>query len=259
MKLTLLIPCCLLLECSALVAPSKPVPAKQDVKTAPKTEAPKAPAAPQQKHARLDVGFASFEKTMLDHISKGIQSGPWSKDVQEACKVNATSALSQGLKAQLAALKQSIGKTWMSLPEDEQKDAYVSQLRLSYEPTFNDTIGTIETHLSRTLKRIHVHSSKPPSKDKLVEECESSIVSNIVDERCYDKGGDQHLKKVKSFLEIKNGAKQKFCMPSVLEAMTRRLHDSQGLIGMTMQFEAKSMSVSVSPSSINDLVASVSR
>jgi len=284
MKLKLFATCCLLLEGYSYVhaVPDKPSPssAKQlqrvekaakplptaasDSKSAAKAaqtgQNANGTAPPAQHRARLDVGFASFKKSMMDRILLSIrnatESSHWDSKLQLACKDNVSQALSQGLKAQLAALKQSIGKTWMSLPEDEQKDAYVSQLRASYEPVFSDTVATIDSHLQRSLKHLQIHSAhqKPLSQDVLLARCSSAIVGNILEERCYDLGGEQHLKKVNSFLEIKGNAPRKFCMPSVFEAMARRLHDSQGLIGMTMQFESKSMSLQAAPTAVNDIV-----
>jgi len=225
-----------------------------------------APAAPPPKRARLDVGFASFEKDMMDQILVSIRNGTannhWSNELQMACKNNVTEALSQGLKSQLAPLKQTIGKTWMSLPEDEQKNGYVDQLRSAYEPVFKDVMGTIGSHLERSLKRLQTHaytgSKKALSQDQLIAECASSITGNLIMERCYDVGGEQHMKKVSSFLEVKKGdAPKNFCMKSVIEALITRLKDSQGLIGMTMQFEAKSETLSASPTAIDDLVKSV--
>jgi len=224
-----------------------------------------APSTPP-KRARLDVGFASFEKNMMDQIlvsiRKGTENNHWSNELQMACKNNVTDALSQGLKSQLASLKQTIGKTWMSLPEDEQKNGYVDQLRSAYEPVFKDVMGTIGSHLERSLKRLQTHaytgSKKALSQDQLIAECASSITGNLIMERCYDVGGEQHMKKVSSFLELKKGdAPKNFCMKSVMEALVTRLKDSQGLIGMTMQFEAKSQTLSAAPSAIDDLVKSV--
>lgn len=221
-----------------------------------------APPAPPQKHARLDVGFASFEKSMLDRVvaamHKSIDSAHMTTEIESACKDNVTQELSRGLKSQLASLKQGIGKTWMSLPADEQKDGYVAQLRLAFEPVFNETVATIDSHLQRSLKHLQVHSVHK-KQDDLLAQCETSIAGNILNERCYDVGGEQHIKKVKSFLEVPVAAPRNFCMPSVFEAMLRRLHDSQGLIGMTMQFEAKSMSLQPAPGALDDIVNAASR
>lgn len=227
-----------------------------------------ASAAPVQKRAKLDVGFASFEKGMMDHIfatiQKATQASHWSPKLQLGCKNNVTQELSQGLKSQLLPLKQSIGKTWMSLPEDDSKNAYVEQLRSSYEPVFQDVTKTIDSHLERSLKRLAVPLRKPLSEDALMKQCSSTIISNILEEHCYDLGGE-HSKKVAtppkkgSFLQQADAAAPKnFCMPSVVEAMIRRLKDSQGLIGMTMQFEAKSMSVLPAAGALDSIVQQAS-
>jgi hypothetical protein len=262
--------CCLLVEGFVAAAPTlklEPSPSKAaqnaSTKASNKDDAPPAAAQPV-KRARLDVGFASFEKNMMQQILVSIQNatvnGHWTPQLQVACKDNVSQALSQGLKSQLASLKQGIGKTWMALPEDEQKNAYVDQLRSSYEPVFKDTLDTIGSHLIRSLKRVQVpfNPRKKVSDGELLAGCESSIVGNILNERCYDIGGASHQKKVNSFLELKGtGAPKNFCMPSVFEAMNRRLKDSQGLIGMTMQFEAKSLTLSAAPSAVDDIVQQV--
>lgn len=249
-------------KASAPVAKPVEASAKQSAAVPQKDAAIAATPAPHR--ARLDVGFASFEKTMLEHVVAKMQAASanahWTSQVQAACKDNVTKSLSQGLKSQLAALKQSIGKTWMALPEDDQKNAYVEQLKSAYEPVFSDAVSTIDSHLNRTLSHVYLRYShkKEVSQDELVSQCETSINANILDERCYDIAGQQHLKKVSSFLEIKGASPKKFCMPSLFEAMVRRLHDSQGLIGMTMQFESKSLSLSAPPAAIDNLVKQVS-
>jgi hypothetical protein len=218
---------------------------------------------PLQHHAKLDVGFASFEKSVLEQISSKMQASlenlQWTKKVEAACMDNVTQELSKGLKSQVLPIKQSIGKTWMALPEDDQKDTYVSQLRSSYESVFADTTKTIAGHLDRSLthlQNLQVHSlhKKKFSDDELLTQCKDTIASNLLNERCYDVGGEQHLKNAKSFLQVDGTTKSRFCMPSVLEAMVRRLHDSEGLIGMTMQFEAKSMALQPAPGAIDDIV-----
>lgn len=224
-------------------------------------------AEPPVKRAKLDVGFASFEKSMMEEVltsirkaTEGDKATDWTQKLQLACKDNVSQSLSQGLKSVLAPLKQTIGKTWMSLPEDEQKNNYVDTLRSAFDGVFKDVMGTIDVHLQRSLQRLKIHpASRKPSQDELIAECATSITGNMINERCYDIGGGQHLKKVSSFLEVpkKTVAPKNFCMPSVLEALVRRLVDSQGLIGMTMQFESKSLSLSAAPSAIDDIVNSV--
>lgn len=222
-------------------------------------------AKPQVKRARLDVGFASFEKDMMEQvlasIRKATDSDHWTQQLQLGCKDNVSQSVSQGLKSVLAPLKLTIGKTWMSLPEDEQKNNYVDTLRSAFDGVFKDVMGTIDTHLQRSLQRLKIHpAGRKVTQDELMAECATSITGNIVSERCYDIGGGQHMKKVSSFLEVpkKASVPKNFCMPSVLEALARRLVDSQGLIGMTMQFESKSLSLSAAPSAIDDIVKQAS-
>lgn len=249
------------------------------------TATPATVAAPAPKRAKLDVGFASFETGMMDQIlvsmKKATESGHWSEKFQLGCRANATEQLSQGLKSQLLPLKQSIGKTWMSLPDDDSKNAYVAQLRSSYEPVFKDITATIDSHLQRTFKRLVTPSKykKALSQDELLAECSSSILGNIINEHCYDLGGD-HVKKTSaaakkpsSFLQISEvlgdseeesafvqdrDPKKNFCMKSVTETMISRLKDSQGLIGMTMQFEAKSMALQPAAGALDGIMNAAS-
>jgi hypothetical protein len=219
--------------------------------------------APSSHHARLDVGFLSFEKRMLEsvkmNLDKATAGAPWTKQVRTACMENATNSLSQGLKSQLRPLKQSIGKTWMALPEEEERNAYVKQLSAAYASDFKDSLETIESHLQRSFHHLglRLKGKVKASADELLSRCEDSISGNLMSERCYDINGGQHPKTTKtalSFLQSNSISRQKFCMPSVFEALAHRLKDVQGLIGMTMQFESKSMSLQTTPSAVNDIV-----
>lgn len=212
------------------------------------------------KRTKVDVGFASFEKSMmgqiLSSISNATAKSQWSKQLQVACKENVTKVLTEGLNLQVKPLKMSIGKTWMSLAEDEEKNNYVATLKSAYDPIFEDIMKTIDDHLQRSLKNLQVHLShqkKVSSQDELLAQCSSAVVGNILNERCYDIGGAQHEKKpTVSFLEITKP--HNFCMPSVFEALVRRLKDSQGLIGMTMQFESKSASLQPSTGGLDAIL-----
>jgi hypothetical protein len=215
--------------------------------------------------ARVDVGFATFEKEMLVIVSKSFQNTTidtlWTDHLRKQCMENVSSSLSEGLKFQLKPLKMLIGKTWMSLPEEESRDAYVSQLKAAYGSDLKDCLQTVESHLQRSFRHLglgaHSTRARKASPEELLSRCETSVAGNLMSERCYDVSGEQSLKKAHSFLQIKSEGQNKFCMPSVFEALAHRLHDSQGLIGMTMQFETKSMALQTTPSAVNDIVQQV--
>jgi hypothetical protein len=224
------------------------------------TSAAAVASAPQ--HARLDVGFASFEKEITDLVSvsfmNATNAGSWTDSVRKACMENVSQSFSAGLKTQLKPIKALIGKTWMSLPEEDQRDAYVAQLKASYASDFKDSLQTIETHLKRSFRHLssalHTGGKRATTPEQLLSRCETEMAGNLMVERCYDKSGEQTLKATHSFLQLNMEAQNKFCMPSVFEALAHRLHDSEGLIGMTMQFESKSLALSTAPSAINDIV-----
>merc|ERR1719491_1983119 len=94
---------------------------------------------------------------VLTSIRKATDSDHWTQKLQLTCKDNVSQSLSQGLKSVLAPLKLTIGKTWMSLPEDEQKNNYVDTLRSSFDGVFKDVMGTIDVHLQRSLQRLKIH------------------------------------------------------------------------------------------------------
>jgi len=217
-------------------------------------------AAVPVKRTKVDVGFASFEKSMtaqlLSSISNATDKSKWTKQLQDACREKVSKMLTEGLNLQVKPLKMSIGKTWMSLAEDEEKNNYVATLKEAYDPIFHDIMGTIDDHMQRSLKNLQMHLShqkKKPTQDELLTQCSSAISDNILNERCYDIGGAQHSKKpTVSFLEVTKP--HNFCMPSVFEALVRRLKDSQGLIGMTMQFESKSASLQPSTGGLDAIL-----
>jgi len=273
--------CFILVECLAAAGPQVTapalnkggaVPAATVTQEASNSKAINASVAPKPVRAKLDVGFASFEKGMNDQIlvsiQKATESAHWSSDLQLGCRNNATPGLSQGLKSQVTALKQAIGKTWMSLPDDDAKNSYVAQLQSAYAPIFKDITDTIDTHLQRSLKRMSAptpYHRKALTQAELLKSCVSYVTGNIADEHCYDLAGSttkkagSSAKKAISFLETKGDAPKNFCMPSVFETMVRRLKDSQGLIGMTMQFEAKSLSLQPASGALDALTSQLSK
>lgn len=205
-----------------------------------KEDSLKAPAAPNStapatKHAKLDVGFAGFEADLDQMLTSGVASQvvgeSWDANSRSELEQNITSSMKDGLKAAFKPLKGSIGKTWVALKTDEQKDQYVSQLHSAFLPVFASSMDTISSHLNRTLARV---SSKKEAQAKLLEDAEKSISESLLTQHCYDMPASK----------MKEGSEKQFCVNSVIGALAHRLNDTQGLISMTMRFEAGAMSLS---------------
>merc|ERR1719428_2308951 len=112
---------------------------------------------PQQR-ARLDVGFQEFEQNLTafvgEHVRSAAADAQWNKDMQDKLVANVTEELNLGLKEMMKPVKQGIGKTWMALPNDQQKDAYVSNLRDAFMPVFAGSTKSVGTHLQLSLNRL---------------------------------------------------------------------------------------------------------
>lgn len=231
------------------------------------------PADPQQQHtangtvqrARLDVGFSDFEKKLLAQVGARIRAsasgGDWTQDLRERCVGNVTAELGEGLRVQLAPLKQSIGKTWMALPKDEQKNAYVDQLKTAFLPVLGSYETTMDSHLNISLQRMQGYS-KPPRKlqsTQLLSKCQTMLKDSLVGEHCYEDkpklNSTPHLPEhpnvsavAKSIAMAQTGndaAREaaQFCIPSVVQGLAHRLNDTQGLISMSMRFDAGAMAL----------------
>lgn len=206
------------------------------------TEAPKAAtpasAGSSGNHSKLDFGFTTFEQNLTDELTASIQQSTKGKKLssaqQEQLIKNITTSLSQNLKSLLQPLKQTIGKTWMALPQDEQKDEFVSQLRTAFQPVFQSNMKTVTTHFNLGLRRVesYVDAAASGSADEALQKSEVTLAESLFSDHCYD---DSRKKKNAS-------APAKFCIPSVLTKFVSRLNDTEGLIGMSMRFEAGAMS-----------------
>jgi len=205
------------------------------------TEAPKAatPAsASSGNHSKLDFGFTTFEQNLTDELTASIQQSTKGKKLsgaqQDQLIKNITTSLSQNLKSLLQPLKQTIGKTWMALPQDEQKDEFVSQLRTAFQPVFQSNMKTVTTHFNLGLRRVesYVDAASSGSAEEALQKSEVTLSESLFSDHCYD---DSRKKKNAT-------APAKFCIPSVLTKFASRLNDTEGLIGMSMRFEAGAMS-----------------
>merc|ERR1719329_1189883 len=160
---------------------------------------------------------------------------------------NVTDALKETLKVIMQPLKQSIGKTWMALPKDEQKDEYVDLVKKSFVPVFEKSMETVNSHLELSLERVKEFSSEKShlNSTELLEKSEFSVGDSLITEHCYEVDVKKSLKNAKkptNASEAKEG-KKKFCIQSVIGALAHRLNDTQGLISMSMRFDSGAMSL----------------
>lgn len=199
-------------------------------------------------HKKLDVGFSAYESTLMEKVTTRLNeaaSGPeWNDDLRSKFTKNVTEALKANLKTILQPVKQSIGKTWMALPQDSQKDEYVDTLKKSFADNFNSSMHTVETHLDLCLKRVKGHANEKLSANELLEKSEFSVADSLITEHCYEVDAKKSLKATtKTNTSEAPEAKKKFCIQSVLGALVHRLNDTQGLISMSMRFDAGAMSL----------------
>jgi hypothetical protein len=221
-------------------------------------EAPSAKASSQnsstapQGHAKLDVGFADFEKTAVEEVGqkllKTATGTAWSSDMRSQFEKNITDAMKETMKSIMKPLKTSIAKTWMALPQDSQKDEYVATLKKSFAGVFDSSMHTITSHLELSLKRIETYSSQNKfTADELLKKSESTVEDSLLNDHCYEVDA-KHIKGLQKSNSTSNSTDakdemKKFCIQSVIGALAHRLNDTQSLISMSMRFEAGAMTL----------------
>merc|ERR1719469_90308 len=185
-----------------------------------------------------------------------VTPGPrWTDDLRNRLVANVTASVSISLKATLKDVKQSIGKTWMALPEDEQKDLYVNTLRHNFGPVFADSMSTIVRHFNVGATRVAQFATQrtPMPSDELLARSEMELTKLIISQRCFNK--DMFLQLVLEDNDIAGGpsvnistsnisAKGKareFCMPPVIDKLAKRINDAQGIVSMPMRFDSGAM------------------
>jgi len=213
--------------------------------------APKTPAAvPAPKRARLDVGFAAFEKNVTDEVAKTIDgklSGEgWNSEMRAKLVNNVTGELKLAIEGQLHPLKVDIGQTWMAFASDDDKDKYVETLRSGFESVLERSTATILSHAKLSVQRI----SKKGSDTELAK-AEATLASSLLKDHCYNNEATQ-AKKGNATAKL-----AKFCIPSVVNNFARRLNDTQNLIGMTMKFESRALTASDSSNKAADMLSSL--
>lgn len=227
-------------------------------KTHPKASvAPKLSNASSVSHrAKLDIGLTDYEHNLTQALVATVRnitpSPSWTEQMRQRLIVNVSGNISATLNARLKPLKQSVGKTWMVLPEDIQKDAYVAQIRSSFGPVLTDSLSTATRKFEIAGRRVQAYNSQrvPLSPDDLLARSEDELASSITSERCYGDAlaqiAEEDPSVVKNSQSNATSPKMKskfkrFCMASVVSKFVSRLNDSQNLISMTMRFEAQAL------------------
>jgi len=239
-------------------------------------------AAPA-KRARLDVGFAAFEKDVMGEVSRSIDAHLTSAGWDAALRTqlaNGTAALLHGaLAVELKPMKQSIAKTWMALPEEKQKDDYVEQLRSSFSSMFTSTLDRVGSHANVSLGRlVTAEKAKKLDRAELLKRGLTALNSSLLADHCYDEAKSlkkktgaapakvaqtnagkpsktaattkvtvqEPAKPVIAALQEEQAAADpqgQFCVKSLLHGFVHRLDDSQMLVSMTMRFDARAMAM----------------
>merc|ERR1719476_58582 len=119
------------------------------------------------------------------------------------------------MKVILKPLKQSIGKTWMALPKDSQKNEYVAALKNAFLPVFTGSQHTFDSHLELSLKRVESYSKQKAALKpvELLAKSEFSIEDSLLTEHCYEVSAKKSLKNIKKPANASEvlADKKKFC------------------------------------------------
>jgi len=194
-------------------------------------------------HAKLDVGFGDFEHKLTAQVDGQLRNFTASLALTAAAlknlETNVTQNLSASLKDLSKPLKQSIAKTWVALPQDDQKDAYVGQLRSGFESVFASYLETCQRHLELSLHHLTLTPGwgEKLQGDVVASRIQTAVVESLMGDHCY-KDGPRKAKKA-ALAQIDEA----FCIQSVLGGMIHRLNDTSGLISMTMRFESNAMAM----------------
>merc|ERR1740116_727483 len=123
--------------------------------------------------------------------------------------------LHASLQTELKPVKQNIGKTWMVLPQDDQKDQYVQQVRDSFSTTLAECARNMGSHANLSLGHLSTSSAQG-----LAEKASRAIAMSILEDHCYAEIA-RHTKK--AAVSAKNATKAnataapespgQFCIP----------------------------------------------
>jgi hypothetical protein len=178
---------------------------------------------------KLELGFTGFNKNLTLMLSQEVNNSAAKFKVPERLRPNLTAeivtAVEKGLGDQLKPLKQSIAKTWVQL-KDASRDHYADAVKSGFEPLFMTAAKSITLHAGIGVQRAaNFINENPGKKDaELLAESLKVVEDDLFSEHC-------HL----------NDKKEKYCIPSPIKGFETRLHDAEGLVGMSIKFESGGM------------------
>jgi len=206
-----------------------------------------APANASAPRAKVDLGFTGFERDLAQKVEEGVRNSTedaqWTAELRQRLMDNITGSLNATLSLKLKSVKQSIGQTWMGLPDPDQQDEYVSQLRSAFAPILASATGKIMSHFGFGVKRVQAYgkSRLKTSPEVLVAKSEKTLLDTLVEERCYNDDSFLQVPPATHTAAAKKAAK--FCIPPQLFTVAGNLNDTQGLISMGFKFEAHALSM----------------
>lgn len=214
-------------------------------------------SAAAQHPKKIDVGFQGFEKNLTTLVEADIRGAttdkPWNASMQDALVANVTASLSAGLHQMFLPLKKTIGKTWMALPRDDQKDAYIGQLKASFANAFSSSLSTIENHVQIGLRHFKALAKRGTlSPAELLQKSEAGVADSLLGEHCYADGPKkiskgtallQATQEAEAAMLIQEAIGEAFCIQPVVGGLVHHLNDTMELITMTMRFDAGAMSL----------------
>jgi len=192
-------------------------------------------------HAKLDVGFGDFEHNLTAQVDAQLRNFTANLAMTPAAQKSLECAVTRNLSASIKdlsrPLKQSIAKTWVALPQDDQKDTYVGQLRSGFESIFESYLDTCLRHLSLSLHHLTLFPGweKKLQGDAVLLRIQNTVAESFMGDHCYQEAP----RKAKKAALVQTD--EAFCIQSVLGGMIHRLNDTSGLIRMSMRFESNAM------------------
>mmetsp|Transcript_18632 Transcript_18632/g.33624 ORF Transcript_18632/g.33624 Transcript_18632/m.33624 type:complete len:246 (+) Transcript_18632:51-788(+) len=202
-------------------------------------------------HPRVDVGFGSFEANVTSEVvhalgaaklRSSVEGGSWTQDMRKELTADVSASLKSGLRDAFAPVKTSIAKTWMALADPERQESYAGQMRSALDPIFANSMKSVADHLKLSIQRVEaLPGMQRMSSHELVNASSGMVTDALLAEHCY---GD--AKGHATFVQSEPHPKKHlahFCLPSLVTGFARRVNDTQGLLSMTMRFEAGAMSL----------------
>lgn len=195
--------------------------------------------------AKVDLGFTDFQKDLAQRVEAGVRNATegaqWTPELRQTVLSNISGSLNATLSSELRSVKMSIGQTWVGLPDQDQQDEYVSQLRSAFAPILSSASGKILSHFGFGVKRVQRYEAAKLSPGDLAAKSERALLDALVNERCY---GDSLLQVLAA--PARRGAGKgvpRFCVPPQLFVVAGNLNDTQGLVSMGFKFEAHALAL----------------